>query len=255
MAALDRALESGGPGLPGQCSVRTSPSSTRLPAVRRTPARPRSSRPWPWTWKTRAWTPRRPARGKPIWRRIRSAAERAEILYRIGAAVHAGRTVRPGRGRAGAVPSRRHGDDRDLTAKIGPRIVECLNRLGRYGEVGRELSRRVEVGGKERTAEKGSKKVLATLTGADPDGGRPGPDDRAPRGPHAGHRKGAATRSSDRPSCSRCPPRPCEGNSSQEMLKTELFCRRARETGTGPRRGFPAGPRPDGRRICWPSGS
>ena len=33
-----------------------------------------------------------------------------------------------------------------LRAKVGAKIVECLRRLGNYGEVGRELSRQVEVG-------------------------------------------------------------------------------------------------------------
>ena len=52
-------------------------------------------------------------------------------------------------------------DDSDLKAKIGPLVVDCLRQLGRYGEVGRELSRRVETGGDQ--TDQG--KVLATLAG------------------------------------------------------------------------------------------
>lgn len=52
-------------------------------------------------------------------------------------------------------------DDKDLKAKIGPKMVECLRKLGRYGEVSRELTRRVQVGG---TDEDG-RKPLATFAG------------------------------------------------------------------------------------------
>ena len=53
------------------------------------------------------------------------------------------------------------GDDAELRRKVGPEIVNCLRRLGLYGEVGRELSRRVEAGAED--VKKG--KVLATLAG------------------------------------------------------------------------------------------
>jgi len=38
------------------------------------------------------------------------------------------------------------GDDKDLKDKIGPRLIDCLRKLGLQGEVGRELSRRVQTG-------------------------------------------------------------------------------------------------------------
>ncbi len=52
-------------------------------------------------------------------------------------------------------------DDSDLKTKIGPLIIDCLRRLGRYGEVGRELSRRVEFGAEQT----GKGPVLATIAG------------------------------------------------------------------------------------------
>ena len=52
-------------------------------------------------------------------------------------------------------------DDDELKSKLGPKIVECLRRLGRYGEVGRELSRQVEVG----SGDTAQGNVLATLAG------------------------------------------------------------------------------------------
>ena len=61
--------------------------------------------------------------------------ERAEILYRIGGLYMQAEQFGP----AAAALVRAEqaaGDNRDLTAKIGPRMVECLGRLGRYGEVG-----------------------------------------------------------------------------------------------------------------------
>jgi tetratricopeptide (TPR) repeat protein len=52
-------------------------------------------------------------------------------------------------------------DDPALRKKVGPELVTCLRRLGLYGEVGRELSRRVEAGAED--VQQG--KVLATLGG------------------------------------------------------------------------------------------
>ncbi|MCU0875641.1 MAG: peptidyl-prolyl cis-trans isomerase [Pirellulaceae bacterium] len=52
-------------------------------------------------------------------------------------------------------------DNAELRRKVGPEIVNCLRRLGLYGEVGRELSRRVEAGAED--VKKG--KTLATLAG------------------------------------------------------------------------------------------
>ncbi|MBB74851.1 MAG: hypothetical protein CMJ75_10100 [Planctomycetaceae bacterium] len=52
-------------------------------------------------------------------------------------------------------------DDPALREKIGPKIIDCLRRLGRYGEVGRELSRQVEVD----SAAEDRGAVLATFAG------------------------------------------------------------------------------------------
>jgi hypothetical protein len=52
-------------------------------------------------------------------------------------------------------------DNAELRRKVGPEIVTCLRRLGLHGEVGRELSRRVEAGAED--VEKG--RILATLAG------------------------------------------------------------------------------------------
>lgn len=53
------------------------------------------------------------------------------------------------------------GSDAELKSKTGPLVVECLRRLGHYGEVGRELSRRVEPGA-DRSK---TRQVLATIAG------------------------------------------------------------------------------------------
>jgi hypothetical protein len=53
------------------------------------------------------------------------------------------------------------GGDKSLQLKIGPKLVDCLRRLGRHGEVGRELSRQVEVGGEDT----GKGRVLAKFAG------------------------------------------------------------------------------------------
>ena len=154
---------------------------------------------------------------------------RAEILYRIGTLYMQADQFGPA---AAALVRCEHAapDDQDLRAKVAPRIVECLNRLGRYGEMGRELSRRVEAGGKERTAEKGSKKVLATITGetlteADLDRMIERRVDHmlALEGGGDPQQRQAILQQMSAPAARR--------QLLQEMLKTELFCRRARETG------------------------
>ena len=53
--------------------------------------------------------------------------------------------------------------DKELTDKTGPLLIECLRRMGHYGEVGRELSRRVEAG----TQPDDTGTVLATIAGED----------------------------------------------------------------------------------------
>jgi peptidyl-prolyl cis-trans isomerase C len=52
-------------------------------------------------------------------------------------------------------------NDKELNAKIGPKLVECLRRSGRYGEVGRELARQVKAVG----ADPKRGKVLAAMAG------------------------------------------------------------------------------------------
>jgi len=125
----------------------------------------------------------------------------------------------------------------DLRAKIAPRIVECLNRLGRYGEMGRELSRRVEVGGKDQAEKKGAKKVLATITGqalteADLDRMIERRVDHllALQGGGDAQQRQAILQQMSAPAARR--------QILQELLKTELFCRRARETGMDREDGF-----------------
>jgi hypothetical protein len=89
-----------------------------------------------------------------------AAPDQAEILYRVGKLYMQSEEF----DRAAAALVRCEqlaSNDSALTAKIGPHMVSCLRRLGLYGEVGRELSRRVEVDAGAVT--KG--KVLATLQG------------------------------------------------------------------------------------------
>lgn len=156
-------------------------------------------------------------------------ADRAEILYRIGRLYMQSEQFGPA---AGALVHSEHaaGDNHDLRAKIAPRMIECLNRLGRYGEVGRELSRRVEVGGKEQTAAKGSKKILATITGqtlteADLDRMIERRVDQmlALQGGGDAQQRQAILQQMSAPAARK--------QILQELLRTELFCRRARETG------------------------
>ena len=98
------------------------------------------------------------------WERYLEAAprcpDRAGILYRAGKLfMEAGRY-----GKAAAAFVRAElaaGKDKELSRKIGPRMVECLRRLGLHGEVGRELSRRVEEG----AGKVGRGRTLALLDG------------------------------------------------------------------------------------------
>ena len=152
------------------------------------------------------------------------ASDQAEVFYRIGGLYlqadesdeAAAALVRAKMGAEG---------DEDLKRKIGPKLVECLRRLGRYGEVGRELSRQVEAGGEER----GKGKVLATLAGeelteADLDRMIERRVDRvlAMQGnPQDEAARQAILRQFASPQARR--------QILQELLQTELFCRRARE--------------------------
>ncbi|MEE3370761.1 MAG: peptidylprolyl isomerase [Planctomycetota bacterium] len=96
-----------------------------------------------------------------VYLRYESAtSERANLLYRIGrlyleSEEYNAAVVALVEAEQLAV------DDPALQQKIGPKIVDCLRRLGRYGEVGRELSRQVEVD--SAAGDRGT--VLATFAG------------------------------------------------------------------------------------------
>jgi peptidyl-prolyl cis-trans isomerase C len=89
-----------------------------------------------------------------------SSDERSKVLYRVGGLLMDAEDF------SGAVTAlveaeQLVSDDDELKSKLGPKIVECLRRLGRYGEVGRELSRQVEVG----SGDTAQGNVLATFAG------------------------------------------------------------------------------------------
>ncbi len=105
-----------------------------------------------------------PGQSAEAWENYLAAAPntdaRAEILYRIGQQYL--KAEQYGDAAAAFVRCEQEGlDDESLKAKLGEHMITCLRRLGRYGEVARELSRRVEVGGDE--VKQG--RVLATLAG------------------------------------------------------------------------------------------
>ena len=150
--------------------------------------------------------------------------EYAEILYRVGK-LHM-QTERFDRAAAAFVRAQLAAqDDEKLRDRIGPKLVESLRRSGRYGEVGRELARQVRVDGED----PGRGKVLATMAGdeiTDADLDRMierrvdrmlamqgGPDDPSAR--EAILRRLSNTQ--------------MRRQLLQEMLQTELSCRRARE--------------------------
>ncbi|MEO1998480.1 MAG: hypothetical protein ABGZ17_24820, partial [Planctomycetaceae bacterium] len=86
--------------------------------------------------------------------------ERPQILFRAGKL--AVRAEDFSRALTLLIQCEQAGDDgTELKAKTGPLVVECLRRLGHYGEVGRELSRRVEPGAEQG----GTRTVLATIAG------------------------------------------------------------------------------------------
>lgn len=91
--------------------------------------------------------------------RFPGAADQAEILYRVGRLYMQSEEFE--RAAATFVRCEQAGPDDELKSRIGQNLVTCLRRLGRYGEVGRELSRRVETGGAD--VKRG--RVLATLAG------------------------------------------------------------------------------------------
>ncbi|MEM9645588.1 MAG: peptidyl-prolyl cis-trans isomerase [Planctomycetota bacterium] len=108
----------------------------------------------------RSLAPEAAAAWREYLRQNGSGNDRAQVLYRIGGLLMDAEDFS---GAAAAfVESEQFGaNDERLKSKLGPKIVECLRKLGRYGEVGRELSRQVEVGGDE-TAQGN---VLATFAG------------------------------------------------------------------------------------------
>ena len=162
-------------------------------------------------------------------------SERAEIYFRAGRLYMQAEQFGPAaaaliRGEQAA------GKNGDLKQKIGPAMVECLNRLGRYGEVGRELSRRVEPGGKEASDGKAAR-TLATLTGrklteADLDRMIERRVDRmlAMQGGDDPHQRQAILQQMAAPEVRR--------RLLEELLRTELFSRRARELGLDRDEGF-----------------
>lgn len=111
--------------------------------------------------------------------------------------------------------------------KVGPELVTCLRRLGLSGEVGRELSRRVEAGAGD--VQRG--RVLATLAGeplteADLDRMIEQRIDQMLAMPGAEGTEGARQRLLDefaQPETRR--------RLFEQLLQTELFTRRARELG------------------------
>jgi hypothetical protein len=154
------------------------------------------------------------------------APDRAEILYRIGKL----RIEAQQYGEAAAAlvhAEEAAGGNKELTGKIGPLVVQCLSRLGRYGEVGRELARRVELGAA--ADGRGKAKVLATISGqafteADLDRlAERRVDNMLAMEGAAGdaERRQAILQQFSTPEARR--------RLLQELLQVELFCRRARE--------------------------
>ena len=92
--------------------------------------------------------------------RVPTTDDRLEICYRVGKLYLQAEQYAPAAA-AFVHAEQLAGDNAELKQRIGPQLVTCLRRLGLYGEVGRELSRRVETGA-EGTARG---KVLATLAG------------------------------------------------------------------------------------------
>ncbi len=125
--------------------------------------------------------------------------DRPEIFYRVGKLYM--RAEKFGEAATAFISAEQAaGKDESLAKKIGPNMVECLGRLGLYGEVGRELSRRVEEGADD----KAGRKVLAMQGGLD----------------DAAQREAILKRFAD--------PRMRQGM-LHELVQIEMFCRRARD--------------------------
>ncbi len=152
------------------------------------------------------------------------ADDRAEIYYRIGK-LHMQAELFDEAAAALVRSELAAGGDRELAAKIGPKLVECLRRQGLYGEVGRELARQVE----QRPDKPAKARVLATLAGdplteADLDRMIQRRVDRmlALQGAAADPAsREAVLKQFDNPEARQ--------RLLQELLQTQMFCRRARE--------------------------
>ena len=150
--------------------------------------------------------------------------EYANILYRVGKLhLQAEQFDRAAAAFVGAELSAK--DDEELRDRIGPKLVESLRRSGRYGEVGRELARQVRVDGQD--PDRGQ--ALATMAGdeftdADLDRLIERRVDRMLA------MQGGSDDASARESILRQLSSPqMRQQLLQEMLQTELSCRRARE--------------------------
>lgn len=90
-----------------------------------------------------------PGEAARTWEQYLSATpnveDRAEILYRVGKLHLQAEQYGPA-ATAFLRAEQLARDDQELRGKIGPQVIDCLRKLGLYGEVGRELSRRVAAG-------------------------------------------------------------------------------------------------------------
>ena len=124
---------------------------------------------------------------------------------------------------AAELEAKRNG--KELKADAGRKIVDCLRKLGRYGEVGRELARRVNVG-----KDSENSKTLATYAGekiteADLDRMLERRVDQmmSIQGSSDADARKAILKQLNTPQA--------RNDLLQEILRTELLARRARETG------------------------
>lgn len=84
--------------------------------------------------------------------------ERAEILYHVGE-LHVRAEQFDQAASAFVHAELAAGENKELAEKVGPRLIECLGGMGRFGEVSRELARRRESGAKKPD----DRQVVATI--------------------------------------------------------------------------------------------
>ena len=84
--------------------------------------------------------------------------ERADILYHIGE-LHMQAEQFDQAASAFVRAELAAGENKELAAKVGPRLIACLRGMGRFGEVSRELARRLDAGAKK----SGDRQVVATI--------------------------------------------------------------------------------------------